>query len=190
VALEPVPSIPPLVVVAHDDPATADSLRHAIESAGGWRVWMADPSVAGLSAALAVSPPVAVVGCAVLASLPADRQTPLVAIGDDDRPADVQAAMAVGARSLLAWPDGAADLPSELARVAATATPTPPVATAAWSSPPAASRAAPAPPPSPSTSPPPGPAAVPARSCSSTSPVAWRSASTSVRSRAEAACWG
>jgi cellulose biosynthesis protein BcsQ len=125
VALEPVPSISPLVVVAHDDPATADSLRHAVESTAGWRVLVADPSIAGLSVALAVGPSVALVGCAVLANLPADRRTPLVAVGDDDRPADVRAAMAAGARSLLAWPDGAADLPSELARVAATGTPDP-----------------------------------------------------------------
>ena len=34
VALEPVPSIPPVVVIAHDDPGTADSLRHAVEAAG------------------------------------------------------------------------------------------------------------------------------------------------------------
>jgi cellulose biosynthesis protein BcsQ len=121
VALEPVPSTPPLVVVAHDDPATADSLRHAVESAAGWQVLVADPSVAGLTAALAAGPSVALVGCAVLAGLPADCRTPLVAVGDDARPADVRAAMAAGARSLLTWPDGAADLPGELARVAATA---------------------------------------------------------------------
>jgi cellulose biosynthesis protein BcsQ len=125
VALEPVPSIPPLVVVAHDDPATAESLRHAVESAAGWQVLVAHPSVAGLTAALAAGPAVALVGCAVLPDLPADRRTPLVAVGDDDHPADVRAAMAAGARSLLAWPDGAADLPGELARVAATATPDP-----------------------------------------------------------------
>jgi cellulose biosynthesis protein BcsQ len=121
VALEPVPSIPPLVVIAHDDPAAADSLRHAVESAAGWQVLVADPSVAGLTAALAAGPSVALVGCAVLAALPADCRTPLVAVGDDGRPADVSAAVAAGARSLLAWPDGAADLPIELARVAATA---------------------------------------------------------------------
>jgi len=125
VALDPVPSIPPLVVVAHDDPATADSLRHAVESTAGWQVLVAAPSVAGLTAALAADPSVALVGCAVLANLPSDRRTPLVAVGDDDRPADVRAAMAAGARSLLSWPDGAADLPGELARVAATATPGP-----------------------------------------------------------------
>jgi cellulose biosynthesis protein BcsQ len=125
VALEPVPSIPPLVVVAHDDPATAESLRHAVEAAAGWQVLVAHPSVAGLTAALAAGPSVALVGCAVLANLPADRQTPLVAVGDDDHTADVRAAMAAGARSLLAWPDGAADLPGELARVAATAAPDP-----------------------------------------------------------------
>jgi Flp pilus assembly CpaE family ATPase len=125
VALEPVPSIPSLVVVAHDDPAVADSLRHAVESAGGWQVLVAAPSAAGLTAALAAGPSVALVGCAVLADLPADCRTPLIAVGDDDRRADIGAAMAAGARSLLAWPDGAADLPGELARVAATAGPDP-----------------------------------------------------------------
>jgi cellulose biosynthesis protein BcsQ len=114
-----------LVVVAHSDPATADSLRHAVESTAVWRVLVADPGDAGLAAALAAGPSVALVGCALLADLPADCRTPLVAVGDDDRPADVHAAMAAGARSLLAWPDGAADLPGELARVAATAAPDP-----------------------------------------------------------------
>jgi Flp pilus assembly CpaE family ATPase len=119
VALAPVPSVPPLVVIAHDDPGTADSLRHAVESAAGWQVLMADPSPAGLTAALASGPSAALVGCAALANLPTGCPTPLVAIGDDDRPADVRAALAAGARSLLAWPDGAADLPGELVRVAA-----------------------------------------------------------------------
>jgi cellulose biosynthesis protein BcsQ len=123
VALEPVPSMSPLVVLAHDDPGTADSLRHAVQSATGWQVVMADPSPAGLTAALATGPSVALVGCAALASLPADCRTPIVAIGDDERAADVRAALAAGARSLLAWPDGAADLPGELARVALTAQP-------------------------------------------------------------------
>ena len=122
-ALEPVPSMSPLVVLAHDDPGTADSLRHAVQSATGWQVMMADPSPAGLAAALATGPSVALVGCAALASLPADCRTPVVAIGDDDRAADVRAALAAGARSLLAWPDGAADLPGELARVALTGQP-------------------------------------------------------------------
>lgn len=119
-ALEPVPSMPPLVVIAHDDPGTADSLRHAVESTSGWQVVMADPSPAGLTAALVAGPSVALVGCAALANLPADCRAPIVAIGDDDRPADVRAALGAGARSLLAWPDGAADLPGELTRVAAT----------------------------------------------------------------------
>ncbi|HEY6709979.1 MAG TPA: hypothetical protein VJB61_20595, partial [Actinomycetota bacterium] len=122
-ALAPVPSMSPLVVLAHDDPGTADSLRHAVQSATGWRVVMADPSPAGLTAALATGPSVALVGCAALASLPADCQIPIVAIGDDDRAADVRAALAAGARSLLAWPDGVADLPGELARVALTGQP-------------------------------------------------------------------
>jgi cellulose biosynthesis protein BcsQ len=125
VALEPAPSTPRLVLVAHDDPATADSLRHAAESTASWQALVADPSVAGLTAALAVGPSVALVGCESLANLPAGCRTPLVAVGDDDRPADVHAAMAAGARSLLAWPDGAADLPGELTLVAATATPGP-----------------------------------------------------------------
>jgi cellulose biosynthesis protein BcsQ len=118
VALEPVSSMHPLVVIAHDDPGTADSLRHAVESTTGWQVVMADPSPAGLTAALVGGPSVALVGCTALASLPADCRTPIVAIGDDDRPADVRAALGAGARSLLAWPDGVADLPGELTRVA------------------------------------------------------------------------
>jgi pilus assembly protein CpaE len=123
VALAPVPSMAPLVVVVHHDPGAADSLRHAVESASGWQVLVADPSPAGVAAALAAGPSVALVGCDALAHLPADCRTPIVAIGDDDRPGDVRAALAVGARSLLAWPDGAADLPGELARVAATGQP-------------------------------------------------------------------
>ena len=122
-ALAHVPSMPPLVVVVHHDPGTADSLRHAVEAASGWQVLAADPSPAGIAAALAAGPSVALVGCDALAHLPADCRTPIVAIGDDDRPGDVRAALAVGARSLLAWPDGAADLPGELARVAATGQP-------------------------------------------------------------------
>ena len=122
-ALAPVPSMPPLVVVVHHDPGTADSLRHAVESASGWQVLAADPDPAGVAAALAAGPSVALVACDALAYLPADCRTPVVAIGDDDRPGDVRAALAVGARSLLAWPDGAADLPGELARVAATGQP-------------------------------------------------------------------
>lgn len=123
--LVPVPSMPPLAVIAHDDPGTADSLRHAVEAVAGWQVLMADPSPAGLAAAVAAEPSVALVGCDALAHLPADCRTPLVAIGDDDRPADVRAALAAGARSLLTWPDGVADLPGELARVAAFARPGP-----------------------------------------------------------------
>src|SRR4029453_842806 len=111
VALEPVPSIPSLVVVSHHDPATADSLRHAVESIPGWQVLVAAPNVPGPTPALAAGPSVTLVGCAVLANLPADCSTPLIAVGDDDRPADVSAAMSAGARSLLAWPDGAANLP-------------------------------------------------------------------------------
>jgi Flp pilus assembly CpaE family ATPase len=125
VALEPIGSLPPLVVVAHDDPGTADSLRHAVEAATGWRVVMADPSPAGLAAALGTGAAVALVGCAALGNVPADCRTPIIAIGDDQRAADVRAALAAGARSLLAWPDGAADLLGELKRVAITSQPEP-----------------------------------------------------------------
>lgn len=118
-ALETVPAMPPLVVIAHDDPATADSLRHAVDTTAGWQVVVAEPGRTGLAAALSADPSVALVGCTVLADLPTGCRTPLVAIGDDDRPDDVRAALAAGARSLLAWPDGVADLPGELARVAA-----------------------------------------------------------------------
>ena len=124
-ALVPVPSMPQLAVVAHDDPGTADSLRHAVEAVAGWQVLLADPRPAGLAAAIAGEPSVALVGCDALAHLPADCPTPVLAIGDDARPADVRAALAAGARSLLAWPDGAADLPGERARVAAFGRPGP-----------------------------------------------------------------
>jgi len=113
----------PLVVVAHDDPGTADSLRHAVETAAGWRVAVAEAGQRGLGAALAAGPAVALVGCAVLADLPAGCRTPVLAVGDDDRPADLRTALAAGARGLLAWPDGAADLTAELARVAAAGQP-------------------------------------------------------------------
>ena len=83
-ALEPVPSIPPVVVIAHDDPGTADSLRHAVEAAG-WQALLADPSASGLTAALAAGPSVALVACAALTDLPADCPVPLIAIGDDDQ---------------------------------------------------------------------------------------------------------
>jgi cellulose biosynthesis protein BcsQ len=119
VALEAVPAMLPLVVVAHDDPDTADALRHAVETAAGWRVAVAEPGPAGLAAALAAGPTVALVGCSLLADLPAGCRTPVLAVGEHDRPADVRAALAAGAGSLLAWPDGVADLPGELARVAA-----------------------------------------------------------------------
>jgi Flp pilus assembly CpaE family ATPase len=125
VALEPIGSLPPLVVVAHDDPGTADSLRHAVEAATGWRVVMADPSPAGLAAALGTGASVALIGCAALGNVPADCRTPIIAVGDDQRAADVRAALAAGARSLLAWPDGAADLLGELKRVAITGQPEP-----------------------------------------------------------------
>jgi Flp pilus assembly CpaE family ATPase len=108
----------PLVVIAHEDPGTADGLRHAVETVAGWRAVVAEPDAAGLGAAIAGGPSVALVSCALLADVPAASPVPLLAIGDDSRPADLRAALTVGARGLLAWPDGAADLPSELTRVA------------------------------------------------------------------------
>jgi pilus assembly protein CpaE len=107
-----------MVVVAHDDPGTADALRHAVETATGFRVAVAQPGPAGLAAALATGPAVALVGCALLAELPAGCRVPLPAVGDGERPADLRAAIQAGAAGMLAWPDGAADLPGELARLA------------------------------------------------------------------------
>lgn len=113
----------PLVVVAHEDPGTADSLRHAVESLAGWRTIVAEPDPAGLVAALASRPAAALVSCQLLADVPSGCGVPLLAIGDESRPADLRAALSSGARGLLAWPDGAADLPGELARVAIPAQP-------------------------------------------------------------------
>jgi cellulose biosynthesis protein BcsQ len=96
VALEPVPATVPLVVVAHDDPATADALRHAVEAAAGFGVAVAQPGPAGLAAALATGPAVALVGCGLLADVPAGCDVPLLAVGDDDRPADLRAALQAG----------------------------------------------------------------------------------------------
>jgi cellulose biosynthesis protein BcsQ len=118
VALDTARDLSPLVVIAHEDPGTADSLRHAIETVAGWRTVVAEPDPASLGAALASGPAVALVGCGLLADVPQACGVPLLAIGDDSRPADLRAALTVGARGLLTWPDGAADLPAELARVA------------------------------------------------------------------------
>ncbi|HZD37091.1 MAG TPA: cellulose synthase operon protein YhjQ/BcsQ [Actinomycetes bacterium] len=124
-SLNMVRDVPPSVVVAHDDPGTADSLRHAVESLVGWLVVVAEPGPAGLGAALASGPVAALVGCDLLGDLPPGCRVPVLAIGDDTRPADLRSALSAGARGLLAWPDGAADLPGELARVAALARPRP-----------------------------------------------------------------
>lgn len=120
-ALDNVRDRTPLVVIAHEDPGIADSLRHAVETVAGWRAVVAAPDAAGLGAALAAAPSVALVSCGLLGDVPAASGVPLLAIGDDGRPADLRAALAVGARGLLAWPDGAADLPGELTRVATVA---------------------------------------------------------------------
>ena len=117
-ALASRPDSQPLLVVAHDDAGTADGLRHAVETAG-WRVAVAQPGAAGLAAALTARPAVALVGCALLGDLPAGSGVPVLAVGDDTRPADLRAALDAGATGLVTWPDGAADLAAELARVAA-----------------------------------------------------------------------
>src|SRR6266516_3970725 len=125
-ALHPTRAPLPLVVIAHEDPGTADSLRHAVEATAGWRAAVADQRPGGLSAALAASPTLALVGCGALADLPSGYRVPLLAVGDDNRPADLRAALAAGAHGLLPWPDGAADLPAELARIAAETRPSMP----------------------------------------------------------------
>jgi hypothetical protein len=111
----------PLVVVAHPDPGVADALRHAVEAVGAWRAAVAEPGRDALCALLANGPAIAVVGCARLRDLAPGNAVPLLAIGDADRPADLRAAVDAGAAGLLPWPDGAADLAGELARVAAPA---------------------------------------------------------------------
>jgi Flp pilus assembly CpaE family ATPase len=118
VALDTARDLSPLVVIAHEDAGMADSLRHAIETVAGWRAIVAQPDPASLGAALASAPAAALVGCGLLVDVPPACGVPLLAIGDDSRPADLRAALAAGARGLLTWPDGAADLPGELARVA------------------------------------------------------------------------
>jgi CheY-like chemotaxis protein len=120
-ALASRPDSQPLLVVAHDDAGTADGLRHAVETAG-WRVAVAQPGAAGLAAALTARPAVALVGCALLRDLPAGSEVPVLAVGDDTRPADLRAALDAGAAGLVTWPDGAADLAAELARAAAAGT--------------------------------------------------------------------
>ncbi len=115
----------PVVVIAHEDPGIADSLRHAVEGVAGWRAVVAQPDAAGLGAALASGPSVALVSCGLLGDVPTASPVPLLAIGDDGRPADLRAALVVGARGLLAWPDAAADLPGELTRVATLPQPEP-----------------------------------------------------------------
>jgi cellulose biosynthesis protein BcsQ len=125
VALNMVRDVPLLVVIAHEDAATADSLRHAVDSIVGWRAAVAEPGPGGLVAALASGPVAILIGCGLLGDLPAGCRVPVVAIGDDSRAADLRSALSAGARGLLAWPDGAADLPAELARVAAVARPRP-----------------------------------------------------------------
>jgi Flp pilus assembly CpaE family ATPase len=113
----------PLVTVAHPDPAAAEALRHAIVAAG-WRVALAGDGAAGLAAAMACQPAVAVIGCGLLPGLPVATGpdgvavVPLLAVGDDQDAADLRAAVTAGARGLIAWPDGAADLEAELVRLA------------------------------------------------------------------------
>lgn len=109
----------PSVVIAHEDPGTADALRHAVAADGGWRPVVAATGADGLAAALASDEhAVAVVGCRRLAELPAAASVPVLAIGDDSRAEDVRAALEAGARSLVSWPDCMADLAGELSRLA------------------------------------------------------------------------
>ena len=107
----------PLVVIAHEDPPTAEGLRHAVEAGAGWRATVAAAGQAGLAAALTANPAALLVGCGRLAELPPACRIPVLAVGDDRHPGDLRAALAAGAKGLLSWPDGAADLPGELARV-------------------------------------------------------------------------
>jgi cellulose biosynthesis protein BcsQ/CheY-like chemotaxis protein len=116
-ALAPRPEARPLVVITHDDPATADGLRHAVEAAG-WRAAVAQPGPAGLAAVFATRPTVALVGCALLDEVPPGSDVPLLAVGDDTSSADQRAARDAGARGLVTWPDGVADLAAELAKAA------------------------------------------------------------------------
>jgi cellulose biosynthesis protein BcsQ len=81
-------------------------------------VAVAQPGAAGLAAALAARPAVALVGCALLGDLPAGSGVPVLVVGDDTRPADLRAALDADSAGLVTWPDGAADLAAELARVA------------------------------------------------------------------------
>src|SRR6266536_1545797 len=111
----PAPQSQPFAVVAHDDPGTAEALRHAAGTAG-WRVVVAAPGQHGLEAALTSRPAVAVVGCGRLGELPGSLDVPLLAVGDDADAGDLRAAVAAGARGLLTWPDDAADLAAELSR--------------------------------------------------------------------------
>jgi cellulose biosynthesis protein BcsQ len=67
---------------------------------------------------------VALVGCATLGDLPPGCAVPVLGVGDDTRPADLDAVAAAGAVGLVTWPDGAADLAAELARAAAAGTAT------------------------------------------------------------------
>ena len=182
-ALEPAPSTPPLVVIAHDDPGTADSLRHAVEAATGWQVVMADPSPAGLAAALAGGVSVALIGCGALVNLPVDcrtRSSPSATTSarptsePPSPPAPVAcSAGRTGPPTSSESSNGSRSPVSQL----------PPPDTPPSSSPPGASRAAPAPPRSRSTWPRRGPAGDPPRSFSWTSPEALPSASTSAPSR-------
>src|SRR6266516_4416920 len=79
-ALHPTRAPLPLVVIAHEDPGTADSLRHAVEATAGWRAAVADQRPGGLSAALAASPTLALVGCGALADLPSGYRVPLLGV--------------------------------------------------------------------------------------------------------------
>ena len=104
----------PLVAVTHEDAGLAESLRHAVDTAVGWRAVVVPPDPHALAAAYAGGAAVALVGCGALADLPARRELPLLAVGDDTRPTDLRAALAAWAVRLLVWPDDTADLATAL----------------------------------------------------------------------------
>jgi hypothetical protein len=88
-----------------------------VEAAGWWAA-VAQPGSAGLVAVFATRSAVALVGCALLDEVPSGSDVPLLAVGDDTSFADQRAARDAGARGLVTWPDGVADLAAELAKAA------------------------------------------------------------------------
>jgi cellulose biosynthesis protein BcsQ len=130
------PGTVPLVVVAHEDAGIAESLRHALEADVGWRAVVVPPEEHALAAAVASGVTAALIGCGALADLPARRAVPVLAVGDDTRPADLRAALSACAVGMLTWPDDAADLPARLRHAVARGTAHDPSGGAASGAPP------------------------------------------------------